>query len=131
MKLLIVDDSLIMRRAIERCVSGNRFTEIRVATNGRAAVEEFNKFQPDVVTMDITMPDMDGIEATRRLRAWEQEQGLPPLPVIALTANAMNSDRSRCIAAGMDDHLPKPFRVEELLAVLQRHLPPTASAVAA
>jgi two-component system, chemotaxis family, chemotaxis protein CheY len=63
MKLLIVDDSLIMRRAIERNLISDRFTEIRLASNGRLAVEEFKTFRPDVITMDITMPDMDGLTA--------------------------------------------------------------------
>lgn len=85
----------------------------------------------DLVLMDLQMPELDGMEATRRLRCWENDQRLEPIPVVALTANALSTDRARCLSAGMDDHLPKPFRVEELLAVLQRHLPPTASAVAA
>lgn len=85
----------------------------------------------DLVLMDLQMPELDGMEATRRLRCWENDQRLEPIPVVALTANALSTDRARCLSAGMDDHLPKPFRVEELLAVLQRHLPPPASAVAA
>jgi len=75
-----------------------------------------------LVLMDLQMPEMDGMEACRRLRCWENEQGQPPVPVVALTANALSSDRARCLAAGMDDHLPKPFRADELVAVLHRHL---------
>ena len=86
----------------------------------------------DLVLMDLQMPELDGMEATRRLRSWENDQRLDPIPVVALTANALSTDRARCLSAGMDDHLPKPFRAEELLAVLQRHLPPPApSGVAA
>jgi CheY-like chemotaxis protein len=81
-----------------------------------------------LVLMDCQMPVLDGIEATRRLRVWEHNQGVAPIPVIALTANAMNSDRERCMAAGMDEHLPKPFRQDELQAALQRHLGGTHSA---
>ena len=76
----------------------------------------------DLVLMDCQMPVLDGIEATRRLRAWEHDRGRDPIAVIALTANALSSDRERCMAAGMNEHLAKPFRQEELLAVLQRHL---------
>ncbi|MES2089064.1 MAG: ATP-binding protein [Pseudomonadota bacterium] len=76
----------------------------------------------DLVLMDCQMPVLDGIEATRRLRCQEQEQGRPKLPVIALTANVMGSDRERCRSAGMDDHLAKPFSAEELATMLTRHL---------
>jgi CheY-like chemotaxis protein len=76
----------------------------------------------DLVLMDCQMPVLDGIEATRRLRAWEHAQGHAPIAVVALTANALSSDRERCMAAGMNEHLAKPFRQEALLAVLQRHL---------
>ena len=75
-----------------------------------------------LVLMDLQMPEMDGMEACRRLRQWETEHGVAPITVVALTANALSSDRAQCLAAGMDDHLPKPFRVDELLTVLQRHL---------
>jgi len=85
----------------------------------------------DLVLMDLQMPELDGMEATRRLRCWENDQRLEPIPVVALTANALSTDRARCLSAGMDDHLPKPFRVEELMAVLQRHLPPPAPGVVA
>ena len=85
----------------------------------------------DLVLMDLQMPALDGMETTRRLRSWESEQGLEPVPVVALTANALSTDRARCLSAGMDDHLPKPFRAEELVAVLQRHLPAVYEGVAA
>jgi len=76
----------------------------------------------DLVLMDCQMPVLDGIEATRRLRCLEQEQGRPSLPVIALTANVMSQDRDRCRTAGMDDHLAKPFTQEDLSAMLKAHL---------
>jgi signal transduction histidine kinase/ActR/RegA family two-component response regulator len=85
----------------------------------------------DLVLMDLQMPELDGMAATRRLRQWESEHRLRPLPVVALTANALSTDRARCLSAGMDDHLPKPFRAEELVAVLQRHLPAVTEGVPA
>jgi len=79
------------------------------------------------VLMDLQMPGMDGLEATRQLRRWERERSMEPTPVVALTANAQPSDRDRCLAAGMNGHLPKPFKQEDLADVLQRFLlQPTA-----
>jgi CheY-like chemotaxis protein len=76
----------------------------------------------DLVLMDCQMPMLDGLEATRRLRMWEQDHGQAPIPVIALTANALTGDRERCLDAGMDAHLAKPFRQDELMAALRPHL---------
>jgi len=92
--------------------------------NGLQALAELQRLDHpyDVVLMDCQMPELDGIEATRRLRAWEHHNGRPPVPVVALTANAMSSDRERCLAVGMNEHLAKPFRQDELQAVLTRHL---------
>jgi signal transduction histidine kinase/ActR/RegA family two-component response regulator len=100
--------------------------QVTLATDGQQALEllTVGPHRFDVVLMDCQMPVLDGIEATRRLRAHEQDAGLPNVPVVALTANAMPQDRQRCTAAGMDDHLAKPFKHEELAAVLRRHLAP-------
>ena len=79
----------------------------------------------DLVLMDIQMPVMDGLEATRRIRAWEQEEGGadgPHLPIVALTAGAYATEQARCSEAGMDDFLAKPIDREQLSAVLQRWL---------
>jgi signal transduction histidine kinase/ActR/RegA family two-component response regulator len=99
---------------------------VTLATDGQQALDLLmaGPHHFDVVLMDCQMPVLDGIEATRRLRAHEQSAGLPNVPVVALTANAMPQDRQRCTAAGMDDHLAKPFKHEELAAVLRRHLAP-------
>jgi signal transduction histidine kinase/AmiR/NasT family two-component response regulator len=75
-----------------------------------------------LVLMDCQMPVLDGLEATRRLREWEAQEGRPRIPVVALTANAMTTDRQRCMDVGMDAHLGKPFRPVDLQALLQVHL---------
>jgi signal transduction histidine kinase/ActR/RegA family two-component response regulator len=100
--------------------------QVTLATDGQQALDLLiaGPHAFDVVLMDCQMPTLDGIEATRRLRAHEDEAGLPNVPVVALTANAMPQDRQRCTAAGMDDHLAKPFKHEDLAAVLRRHLAP-------
>jgi signal transduction histidine kinase len=79
--------------------------------------------RPDLVLMDCQMPAMDGFEATRQIRADEQSRGLARTPVVALTASALAEDSERCLGAGMDAHLPKPFREDQLLSVLLAHLP--------
>ncbi|MEY2839263.1 MAG: hypothetical protein RJB60_1562 [Pseudomonadota bacterium] len=78
--------------------------------------------RPDLVLMDCQMPLMDGFDATRRLRAYESEQGLTRLPVVALTASAMAEDSERCISAGMDAHLSKPFEDHDLTSILSLYL---------
>ena len=72
--------------------------------------------------MDCNMPEMDGLEATRCIRAFEVERRRPRTPVLALTADAMESERAQCIRAGMDDHMAKPIREEKLREVLTRYL---------
>ena len=95
-----------------------------VATNGREAVEaiERDDLRPQLVLMDCQMLGMNGYDATRRIRAWEQENGRPRLPIVALTAAAFAEDRERCFAAGMDDFLTKPVDVGQLLACLEKWL---------
>jgi hypothetical protein len=74
--------------------------------------------QPDIILMDCHMPEMDGLEATRRIRAWESESGSPRMPVMAVTASAFVEDRERAREAGMDDFIAKPVAYEELIAKL-------------
>ncbi len=95
--------------------------------NGEEAVEAAlrREARPDLILMDCRMPVMDGYEATRRIRAAEEAQGLARLPVIALTATAGDEDRRECLDAGMDDFLPKPYTGDELVGLvdlwLERH----------
>jgi CheY-like chemotaxis protein len=76
----------------------------------------------DVALMDCQMPEMDGYEATRIIREWEQASNHPRIPIIALTADAMQGDRDKCLASGMDDYLPKPFQQEQVYAILKRYI---------
>jgi CheY-like chemotaxis protein len=89
------------------------------ASSGRAAVELHKNSRFDCIFMDLLMPDMDGFEATKKIRS--QESG-SRIPIIALTANAMPGDRERCIASGMDDYVAKPIHVAELQRVLSTWL---------
>jgi len=97
--------------------------EVSLAANGAEAVDLVRENSYDLVLMDCQMPQMDGFSATRHIRAWEgiAAEG-PPLPIVALTANAMAGDREACIAAGMTDYLSKPITGAELLDMVARHL---------
>ncbi len=92
------------------------------ADNGRKALEWLSLHRADLVFMDCHMPEMDGFEATRRIRESELLRGTVPTPIIALTASAQVEDRRECLAAGMDDHLAKPFAHGDLIRVVRRHL---------
>ncbi|WP_407519290.1 response regulator, partial [Xanthomonas euvesicatoria] len=97
--------------------------EADTATDGEAALASMESTRYDMVFMDCQMPVLDGYAATRRWRAMETESGGRPIPIVAMTANAMAGDRERCLAAGMDDYLSKPVAREQLDACLQRWLP--------
>jgi len=96
---------------------------VEIAENGREAVAAAQKGNFDLIFMDCQMPQMDGFAASGLIRIHETEQGLRRLPIIALTANALTGDRERCLAAGMDDYLSKPFDLGQLRELLQRWLP--------
>jgi len=98
---------------------------VKVVSNGREAVDEVTRTRHDLVFMDYQMPEMDGVEATRRIRKAEQGSDVHTR-IIALTARAMAGDREQCLAAGMDDYLSKPFSIEDMKIVLDRWLPETA-----
>ncbi|HEX5358139.1 MAG TPA: ATP-binding protein [Aquabacterium sp.] len=121
--VLLAEDNPVNAIVAEATLA-NLGVQVTRVENGLEALAELERADHpyDVVLMDCQMPELDGIEATRRLRTWEHNHGRPPVPVVALTANAMNSDRERCLAAGMNEHLAKPFRQDELRTVLLRHL---------
>ena len=96
--------------------------QVESVGDGEAAIARCREQPPDVVLMDCQMPSVDGFEATRRIREAEARASRPRLPIIALTANALPGDRARCLAAGMDDHLPKPVQLEALRQALLRWL---------
>ena len=122
--LLVEDNAVNQRVAIGMLTRIGVHADI--ADDGQQALDRFADHHYDVILMDIQMPGMDGYETTRELREREREQGRPRVPIVALTANAMASDRQRALEAGMDDHLAKPLRGVDLEAVLGRVLPPAA-----
>jgi signal transduction histidine kinase/ActR/RegA family two-component response regulator len=120
-RVLVAEDNGVSALVVEAMLE--RFgVEVEVVGDGAQAVDRWERSQPDLVLMDCQMPELDGFAATRVIREREALTGRRPVPIVALTANAFESDRERCFAAGMDEHLAKPFREEELVEVLKRHL---------
>ncbi|MBL8483359.1 MAG: response regulator, partial [Rhodocyclaceae bacterium] len=119
-KVLVVEDNPVNQLVVVRMLQrqGHR-TE--VAANGLEALAALREAQYDLVLMDCQMPEMDGYEATRLLRDPRTGARNPQVLVVALTANVMPGDRARCIAAGMDDYLPKPVNPQQLREMLERH----------
>src|ERR1700733_13951713 len=120
-KILLVEDNPVNREVAVGMLESLGCVA-HAAENGWLALEEMNNDAYDAVLMDCQMPVMDGLTATAELRRREQNAGGARLPIIALTANAMEGDRERCLAAGMDDFLSKPFSQQQLAALLKRWL---------
>lgn len=118
-KVLLAEDNVVNQLVIKNMVCADRYA-LSVAENGAQAVEMFNRDAPDLILMDLSMPVMDGLEATRRIRRIEEERGLPRTPIIAATAHVFEQDRERCKVAGMDDFISKPVRQPKLEEVLER-----------
>lgn len=117
--VLIADDNPVNRLIASKMLARSNAT-CDLVTNGREAVTACRDNDYQLVLMDISMPEMDGLEATSAIRAWEQETGRARLPIVALTAHAMEGDRARFLAAGMDDYLEKPLQLARFLARLER-----------
>ena len=128
--ILVAEDNIVNQELVREMLLSLGCT-VDVMDNGRLAFETIsdslldNFQQPyDLILMDCQMPEMDGFEATQTLRQWEgQQEVLQRIPIIALTANAMEGDRDKCIAAGMDDYMTKPFTIDQMGAMLHRWLP--------
>ncbi len=122
-RILVVEDNRINQTVAKRILVKEGY-EVEVAENGEQAVHKVgNGGKFDLVFMDCQMPRMDGYEASRRIRSMEGTTSSPShLPIIALTANAMQGDREKCLEAGMDDYVAKPVKKEDLFEMIRRHL---------
>ena len=117
-RILVAEDNPINRRVLVKQLQGLGY-QVTEARNGVEVLENLEQRQVDLILMDCQMPELDGYSATRELR----KRGLE-LPILALTAHAMSGERSRCLEAGMDDHLTKPLSKDGLAAALERWLSP-------
>ncbi|MBD3673659.1 MAG: response regulator [Planctomycetaceae bacterium] len=120
LSILLAEDGLANQKLI-RALLEKWNHQVTIVNNGKEAIEQSQAKTFDLIFMDIQMPVMDGWEATRRIREIEQSTG-EHIPIIAMTAHAMQRDREKCLQSGMDDYLSKPIRQKELLQVLTQYL---------
>lgn len=120
-RVLVADDNAVNRMVITRLLE-KQGVAVVTAADGEEAIQRLRHELVDLVFMDVQMPLLDGIAASKRIREGEQA-GNTRVPIVALTAHAMPEDRQRCLAAGMDGYLAKPIQVQELQAVLSTYLP--------
>jgi PAS domain S-box-containing protein len=120
-RILIAEDSEFNILLLRAFLQDSGF-ELDVAVNGRIAVEKVHSGRPDLVIMDMQMPVMDGLDATRAIRQWEAETQASPIPIIALTAHAAQEAAARSREAGCTEHFTKPIRKAILLEAIARHL---------
>ena len=125
-RVLVVEDNIVNRMVIESMLTKLGIT-VTLAFDGQQALNALAQGdRPDLILMDLHMPVMDGYDATERIRLSEQGNKLPHLPhlpIIALTADAYEEDRQRCLAVGMDDFLTKPIALDALKSALSKWLP--------
>ena len=119
MPVLLVEDNPVNQK-VALMLLQRRGYRVQLAEDGRAALEAFAHARFSAILMDMQMPVMDGIEATREIRNMEVLRQVARTPIIAMTANAMEGDRERCLEAGMDDYIAKPIRADQLYEQLQR-----------
>jgi CheY-like chemotaxis protein len=116
--VLLVEDNKLNQQVLCLLLEKSGF-QVEVASNGMEALELFERRRFDLVLMDLQMPEMDGLRATRLIRAREKAVG-GRVPIVAVTANALDVERQHCLAAGMDDYLSKPVRGSELFPTIAR-----------
>ena len=119
--VLVAEDTPVNQRLAQTLLN-KRGYRVTLANDGVEALARFQEERFDLVLMDMQMPNMDGLEATESIRAWEQENGLSRVPILAMTANGQETDRQRCLQAGMNGFISKPFRADDLLALVAQSI---------
>lgn len=115
--ILLVEDNEMNRDMLSRRLERKGFA-VHVAADGREAIDRARDVLPDIILMDLSLPELDGWEATRILKAGDDTRGIP---IIALTAHAMSGEKERALSAGCDDYDTKPVDLPRLLAKIERH----------
>jgi len=116
-RILVVEDNRLNQQIAKELLELNG-AQVDIASNGLNGIKQALAGRPHVILMDIQMPDIDGLEATRRIRS---HPDMLSTPIIAMTANAMEADRAACLEAGMVDHVAKPIELERLIKTIQKH----------
>lgn len=117
LKILLAEDNLVNQKVL-RIILERIGCQYDIAEDGADAIRRFCEGNYQIVLMDCQMPNMDGLQAAAKIRTLEAAANRPRIPIIAMTANAMKGDRDRCIQAGMDDFLSKPFKSQQLVEVI-------------
>ena len=118
-RVLLAEDNVVNQKVATHMIKKLQIV-VDIAANGLEAIQMFQQMPYDLILMDCQMPEMDGFEATAKIREYENGRG--HIPIVALTANAMKGDAERCLAAGMDDYLAKPINMEQLTELFQKWL---------
>ena len=122
MKILLIEDNLLNQKVVLFNLRKLNY-EITAIVNGREALEELKINRYDLILMDIMLPEMNGLEISRQYRIFEKEAGFEnEVPIIALTANTYDNDRDKCISAGMNEYLAKPFTAQQLIDVMSKFI---------
>ena len=120
-KVLVTEDNIINQKLIKRILEEHGIS-VDLANNGLESFEKRRNNNYDLLFMDIQMPVMDGIEATHEILDYEEDEEVPHIPIVALTANALKGDRERFLSEGMDEYMTKPIETSELLYILNKFL---------
>jgi CheY-like chemotaxis protein len=118
-KILVAEDYFV-NQEVTRDILEMMECSVDIAENGEEALKMYQENPYDLILMDIQMPEKDGYEVTRFIR--EQEAGQRRIPIIALTANALNGDREECLKQGMDDYISKPLDASKLEELIKKHI---------
>jgi len=120
-KALVAEDNFINQKLMKSIL--NRLgIEVEIVSNGEEALSKRINGDFDIIFMDVQMPVMGGVESTKRILKFEEREGVRHIPIVALTANALEGDRERYLALGMDEYLAKPMKIDELEAILKEIL---------